>query len=108
MEFKREEFEVEPALVDGGHTIIKCSACEMELVDILHTDPNLEVEMNIKATCPCGDFSFPQVIKGGFHYSVPMRTEGEVEFTDVGFGDIIQDNENNMIIFVVIKTGGKK
>jgi hypothetical protein len=56
-------------LSDGGHVILACSNCRAGLVDIWITRPDQPFEWKVRANCPfCGDKSFVEVVKGGFHY----------------------------------------
>ena len=54
---------------------IKCSSCEVPLVEILIMRPQEEIINHIKANCPhCEDQSFLTVISGGFATNVTKET----------------------------------
>jgi hypothetical protein len=65
----------EKGLQDGGHVILRCSACNKPLVDIWRTRPNQIDPRTGKAfewkfvaeCCYCGDKSYPTTVLGGFH-----------------------------------------
>ncbi len=50
------------------HVVLRCSACNKPLVDVLLTRPSETDKWKLKADCPfCGDHSFEEEIVGGFH-----------------------------------------
>ena len=52
---------------DGKKTIIKCSRCEAELVEIWIIRPKAKISTTITAECPhCGDKSFGVQIEGQY------------------------------------------
>jgi len=54
-------------LVEHSHTILKCSSCRRQLIDVCVVKPDEPFTWHIKAECPfCGDASFASEIKGGF------------------------------------------
>lgn len=57
-------------LVDGPHTILKCSACGKRLADIWVTRPQIDMVFKYRAKCCyCQDYSFPVELKGGVAYA---------------------------------------
>ena len=65
----------EKGLKDGGHIILECSACGAPLVDCWLTKPDFDIETKLRAECPhCGDHSFEETIKGGFHLGITDYT----------------------------------
>ena len=66
----------EAPIENGGHVIFSCSTCEQELIDVWVTKPEADVTFKITANCwSCGDKSFSQIIKGGFHLGVTKETD---------------------------------
>lgn len=52
-------------LKDGGHVILKCSACDKPLIDLWVIKPDAPVQQVYQAKCCyCGDRSFQQTVKG--------------------------------------------
>ena len=49
---------------------ITCSSCGRKLLNIIITEHN-DTEMDVVATCPCGDRSFLKTVKGKFRYASP-------------------------------------
>ncbi len=87
-------------LRDGGHTIIKCSNCGKELVDVFITKPDAIdpltgkkfVTKLIAKCCYCGDSSFITEVEGRFHLGgigIPKIDDEEqcVKQTDVEIED---------------------
>lgn len=63
-------------LKDGGHIIVKCSACNKPLMDCWITNAKEKFEWKVKATCPyCGDHSFEYFVKGRFAYGPIFKDE---------------------------------
>lgn len=57
-------------LEDGGHTILSCSNCKRELVDIWVTSPKIKQTFKYQANCPfCGDKSYVKDVEGGISFS---------------------------------------
>ena len=57
-------------LVDGPHTILKCSSCGKRLADIWVTRPQINMIFKYRARCCyCQDCSFPVELKGGVAYA---------------------------------------
>ena len=83
----------------GDHTFIRCSNCDRQLLDILHTEPDLNFKLKVKVLCPCGDHSYPIEIKGRFHHSPPQEYIGNTEKIEL-FVDEIQEKED-YILFIV-------
>ena len=71
-------------VTDGKHVMLSCSNCEMDLVDIWITKPDSNISLKMTASCGfCGDKSFSQIIKGGFHLGITDKTKiGEMEQVD--------------------------
>ncbi len=62
-------------LKDGGHVILECSACGAPLTDCWITKPDFNIKTKLQAECPhCGDHSFEEIIKGGFHLGITDYT----------------------------------
>jgi DNA-directed RNA polymerase subunit RPC12/RpoP len=83
-----QEEDYKPAgLVEHSHTILKCSACGAELLDVMVTEPQFDVTFRYKADCPyCGDHSFlTPPIKGGVY----IGTRGDTVYD--GHGGVIDD-----------------
>lgn len=91
-----DDKEYEPkGLENGGTVLIRCSNCNAPLVEVLITQPKIDVETILVAQCGhCGDKSFQKKIKGGYYLG---HTEYS-EYTDV-------DSEKSPII---ITTAGVK
>lgn len=54
-------------LVDGKHTVIRCSVCNKSLCDIWVTQPAFKMNTKLTAHCGyCGDKSFESTIQGKF------------------------------------------
>lgn len=54
-------------ITEHSHTLLTCSACGEDLLDIMVTEPNIDVTTKVRATCPfCSDRSLPELIRGGF------------------------------------------
>ena len=51
-------------LVDGGHVILKCSACGKELIDIWKIKPEPRSIKVVALCCYCNDKSFEEEIEG--------------------------------------------
>lgn len=74
-QFTDQDLRDTKGLVDGGHTIFKCSNCERGLIDIFHTQPHAidpltdkPFEWRIQALCCfCGDKSYIKKVYGKFH-----------------------------------------
>ena len=81
----------------GDKTLVKCSNCDRPLLNILHTDPTAQFELAIKATCPCGDSSFPITVKGRFHHNVPEKIVGDTEEINLYVMDI--EETDKYIVF---------
>lgn len=74
----------EPELQDAGHTILSCSSCNAQLLDIWRTRPNEPQIWKCRCNCPfCGDKSFITDVKGGFHVG--------------GVGKVKADDEDDVI-----------
>lgn len=79
---------------DAGHSIIKCSKCGTELVEIWHTKPYVQITTAVTVVCGlCGDKSFTKNISGGFHVGVVEG--GKVRLVSTTPGTVTQDG--NMI-----------
>jgi len=66
-----EKIRTEGEMLDGGKHLLKCSACDKELVEIWITKKELDVRFKIRAECPyCGDYSFAVEVEGGFHLGI--------------------------------------
>lgn len=67
-----EDIPDKVGLKDGGHTILRCSACDKPIADIWVVKPNAinphtrkPFEWKCVATCCyCGDKSYPVTVKG--------------------------------------------
>lgn len=54
-------------LVFGGKYLFECSSCDKELLNLIITRPNADLEGDYKCKCPyCGSYSKIKNIKGGF------------------------------------------
>lgn len=70
-------------LSDGGHHIIKCSACNKPLCDIWVIRPHVDISFKYRATCPyCNDKSFLKEIKGGITYGGIAEADPNSETID--------------------------
>lgn len=112
-----QNFELkEPAgLQDGGHVILRCSACDAQLVDIWIQMPQTKQEWRGRATCPyCGDKSFIHEWVGGFAaggIAVPNRFDPENPFEKtriVDFGEEKDADGNDVVLFLVQKVGNEQ
>lgn len=56
-------------LVDGPETLLRCSLCNKALLTIWVVQPEIEVEWDVVAECPCGDESESLHIKGKFKHA---------------------------------------
>ena len=66
-----EKIRVEGEMADGGKCLLKCSACDKELVEIWITKKDLDVRFKMRAKCAyCNDYSFPVEVEGGFHLGI--------------------------------------
>ena len=66
-----EKIREEGEMLDGGTHILKCSACDKELVEIWITKKDLDVRFRLRAKCPyCDDYSFSVEVDGGFHLGI--------------------------------------
>tara|TARA_Y100000310_G_scaffold210395_1_gene211014 strand:- start:331 stop:660 length:330 start_codon:yes stop_codon:yes gene_type:complete len=66
-----ERIREEGEMSDGGKHLLKCSACDKELVEIWITKKELDVRFKLRAECAyCGDYSFPVEVEGGFHLGI--------------------------------------
>lgn len=93
------ESEARPirGLKDGGHQIIKCSACDKPLMDVWITNPKETFKWKVKANCPyCGDHSFEKEIQGRFAYG-PIFKDDDHPITVIH--DLVM--QNGMTIFDV-------
>lgn len=79
-------------LEDGGHVVVRCSNCNVPLLDIWVTRPQEEYEWNVMANCGhCGDHSWPVSFKGGWHY-------GPTEY--VALKDAPEPSEDGKVLVV--------
>jgi DNA-directed RNA polymerase subunit RPC12/RpoP len=63
-----EDIKSIPIFDENKNDIIKCSLCGCDLLEILHTNPNISSKTKIRAECPyCGGKSYISEIEGGFH-----------------------------------------
>lgn len=75
-------------------TILKCSNCKTELVSILVSRPQLEVQNIFQAQCwKCGDKSFQQLYNGGVHIAA-TKESCPADFVDKGEYILILTGEN--------------
>jgi hypothetical protein len=66
-----EKIRTEGEMLDGGKHLLKCSACNKDLVEIWITKKELDVRFKIRAECAyCGDYSFSVEVEGGFHLGI--------------------------------------
>lgn len=83
---------VSAGLKDGGHVYLKCSSCLAVLMDIWVTRPHEKEIWKVRASCPfCGDKSFVEEIKGGFHqggYGKVKEDDAESDFPSTAVTDI--------------------
>ncbi len=80
----------------GDITVISCSNCNRQLLDILHIQPELDIELNIKVGCPCGDASFINKIHGRFSYSPHIKYINNNDIVDLYIKDT-KMNENEIL-----------
>lgn len=101
----RESTTKQDGFIDGGHKIIKCSGCNVPLVDVWVTQPNLKIKSVIKVKCPhCDDSSFKTSVDGGIYIS-------GTEYTDFVDSDTDVNNDNgifNQEIVILTKKGKVK
>jgi len=90
-------------IVDGEHTIIVCSNCSTELVDIWITKPDPNIKFKLKAKCAwCRDYSFDHVVEGKFHL-------GATDYCNVTSCVIDEGNENaNVLESYIVSTAKNK
>lgn len=89
------------ALQDGGHTYLSCSDCQAWLYEIWITRPGEQSSWKVKATCPyCGDGSFVEEIKGGFHHG-PAYTQNPDDPDDQKLATVLErvEQESDLFIF---------
>jgi len=61
------DFRAAEFIEDGTKTIIACSACGKDLVEIWMVRPDAPLKTELVVSCPyCGDKSFQQNIKGQY------------------------------------------
>lgn len=85
-------------LVEHSHTLLGCSACGKELIDIMVVEPDAPLVTKIRAKCPfCGDRSLPSVIRGGFC----VGSTDHVVYTG---DEYLQIDEEGIDLNVVLKT----
>lgn len=118
LKMKAKQFDVNDerkavGLVNGGHTILKCSNCGKGLIDIFHTQPdaidprtNKPFEWKAQAICCyCGDHSYVTDIKGKFYLGgyceKPDDENGNSLTQPDGFDEKTIDGETVMIIKTV-------
>lgn len=90
------------AIKNGGHTIIICSSCQKDLVDIWHTHPNDDFDWVLKAKCCyCGDLSFDYNIKGRFHIGAIVREHEHYDDILVAVKNYYTDDQGRIIIETV-------
>ena len=66
-----EKIRTEGEMLDGGKHLLKCSACDKDLVEIWITKKELDVKFRLRAECAyCGDHSFSVEVAGGFHLGI--------------------------------------
>jgi len=66
-----EKIREEGEMLDGGTHVLKCSACDKQLVEIWITKKELDVRFKLRAKCAyCNDYSFPVEVEGGFHLGI--------------------------------------
>jgi hypothetical protein len=99
----------EVGLQDGGHVILKCSACRKSLVDVWVTRPEDKFTWTFQATCGyCGDKSFEKEITGGFHvggYCKKLnKDDPEEERPDLVIEDMYPDGNKMIIVTKVNKS----
>jgi len=85
---------------EGDDVTIRCSACDMPLVQLVVTRSHVDVSQKIVAECcHCGDKSFVETING-------MFALGACEGSSISTMDIIDQDTRDGIIFmdVLIKT----
>lgn len=99
LEVKADRKEKDEMLEDGGTKTLKCSCCDRPIAVIWITRPNEAEEWKIKATCCyCGDSSFPETIKGGFHYKgYDLEKDGKF-IPQTNIKDIKLDKKNEIVI----------
>ena len=90
-------------LKDAGHIILRCSACDAQLVDIWVQLPNSGQKWKARATCPyCFDKSYVSEFEGGFAQggiSVPNPNDPENPIEKTRVVDI--GSEGDVILFFV-------
>lgn len=75
---------------DAGHSIIKCSKCQTELIEIWHTKPYVQMITAITVVCGiCGDKSFTKNVSGGFHMGCVENST--VQLVETKPGPITED-----------------
>lgn len=66
---------------DGKHEIIRCSACDKDLIEIWIVRPDAPLKTEMVVDCPfCGDKSFQKIIRG--QYCLGHLESGEVIMVD--------------------------
>lgn len=95
-------------LVDAGHTLLSCFACETPLVDIWLTKPDIPITLDIVAHCGvCGDKSGRVSVKGGFHTAPAyVNQQGKLDENGKNYVTIDSyDTEDDLIIIKTRKNG---
>ena len=99
-------------LQDGGHVILRCSACNAQLLDVWIQMPQTGQKWRGRALCPyCGDKSYIQEWSGGFApggIAIPNPDDPENDWEKtrlVDFSDEKDAEGNDVIVFHVKKVG---
>lgn len=96
---------VPEGLRNGGHVYPRCSNCQALLMDVFITRPHESDVWKIRAKCPwCGDHSFIETFKGGFHpggYGSPKEDDpnDDIPSTCVDHWDV----EGDVVVFTIMK-----
>ena len=92
-------------LDDGGHTIIKCSACGKALCDIWVQRPTIKLSSDISVNCGhCGDKAFQVTIQGQFSVGVT----DESLMSDMQTLEFNRNDDGSTYQKVVIDTAPKR
>lgn len=89
-------------LQEGGTITLSCSNCHKELVVIRITRPQEHDEYRLQAECCyCGDKSFEQTIRGGFHYKGagrPDPSNPDLDIPETIIDDVDMDGSNFLFL----------
>lgn len=76
----------------GDKHLFSCSNCRKALCEILLINPEVDLELNYRASCPyCGDKSFP------------FKVKGQIMFGGLGIEDVNSETCDDKRVLTVVE-----